>query len=98
MQEREEILIPPNCNSVFRNPAEAFKDSLIKRLVEFRPGIDRTRRFICAADEIVLEWLNLQTINADNAETFIDEVMSKRVACRSHTDHQNVLAVVRQNI
>src|SRR4029077_927104 len=98
MQQGQEVLVPTYRDPVFGNAAKAFQNAVVERLVNLGPGVNWTRRLVRTAGEIFTQRLNLQTVDADNAKTFIDEKVRQRVSGRPHADNEHVLPIVRKGI
>ena len=86
----QEILVPANGDAVLRHPAEAGQDPVI----ELVPQYPRVADWL--GQKLLVDRLDLQTVDGHDTETFVGEIVSERVAGRSETNHEHVLAVVRE--
>ncbi len=77
------------------NPSSTRSSSVA---VDLAPVADRPRRLRVGADDVLRQRLDLQAVDADDAEAFVHEVMRQRVPGRAEPDDEHVLAVVRQGV
>ncbi len=98
MDERQEVLVPPNGDAVFGHAAEPLEYPFVEQLVDIVPALERSRRTVALAGERGRQRLDLETVDGDNAEAFVEQVMRQRVAGRTQPDDQHVASVVRQRI
>src|SRR5262245_9684614 len=82
MQQGEEVLIPPHSDSVFRYPAEAFKNTFIERLVQIGPIADGLWRRFAGARQRVVQRFDLQSVYSDNTKALIHQIVRQRVSGR----------------
>ena len=94
----EKIFVPAHCDSVLGNATKAEHHALVEFFSDLAVVADRARWFSGGADEFFGQRLYLEGIDPDHPEAFIHQVMREGVARRSETNHQRVLAVVRQHM
>ncbi len=98
MQQRQEILVPPDGNAVFGHAAKPIEHPLVERMVDLAPVADGRGRFPPGSEEGLRQRLNFQSVDADDAEPFVHEVMRQRVPGGPEAHHEDVLAVVWQRV
>src|SRR5690606_1625024 len=99
LNDRQEVLVPANGDAVFRNAAEARQYAFVERLRYLVDILYRLRTLSAErTGPVVRKRFDLQTVDADNAESFVKQIMRERVAGRPKAAHQNVLARIRKLI
>ena len=98
INDLEEILVPTNGDPIFGDAAEARERSLVELLVERAKILDRLRRMLRVAEELGGERLDLQRVDADDAEPFVEQIVRQRVARGPETHDERVRAVIRPRV
>ena len=96
MQQRQEVLVPSHRDAVFRDSAESSEDAIVELAVNRAPVADRQGRRRIGADDVRRKRLDLQTVDPDDPETFVQEIVGECVAGGPETDHEDLLAVVAE--
>src|SRR6185369_16408835 len=90
----EKVLVPTYGNAVLRHTAKTESGTLGEGTDDFSHIADRLRDTTLGAAQLHDEGLDLEPLDADDPEAFVEQVLRKGVAGRSHTDDQDVLAIV----
>ena len=90
INDLQEILVPADRNAVLGNAAESGQHALVEIVVERFEISDRLRRVLAVADEIGRQWLDLQRVDADDAEPLVQKIMREGIAGRPEPHDQRI--------
>ena len=89
MEDVEERLVPAHGDAVLGDAAESGRHPLVERRTErVVDPLDGT------GDQVLRDRLDLEPVDADDAEPLVQEMVRERVAGGAHADHQHVHAGV----
>ena len=93
VQHVEERLVPAHGDPVFGDAAESAGDALVEgRAEHLLESLDGPRQ------QVLGERLDLQAIDADHAEAFVEQMVGERVPGGAHAHHQHVDAAIRARV
>ena len=91
VQDVEERLVPAHGDAVLRDATEPGEHAFVERGAELRVVIFDGAR---AVHQLRIERLDLQPVDADDAESLIEEVVREGVASGTHPHDQHVDATI----
>ena len=83
VQRAQEALVPAHGDAVLGDAAEAGQPPLVERRRQLVPALDRARRPRVRADQIRRQRLDLEAVDADDAEAGVEQVVRQREAGRA---------------
>src|SRR5665647_2499926 len=98
VQHVEEVFVPPYGDAVLGDAAEARQGALVETAEERLRIADQLRRACVRAGELLGERLDLQAVDRDYREAFVQEVVGDGVAGGAEPYDENLLAVVRERV
>ncbi len=96
VQRREEVLVPAHGDAVFGDAAEAGEGPLVERHAELAPALHGARRPRVGAQQIRAQRLDLEAVDAYDAEAVVEQVLAERVPRGTEADDEHVAAAVGQ--
>ncbi len=90
------VLVPADRNTVLGDAAESGQHALVEIVVECFEVSDRLWRVLAVADEVGRQRLDLQRVDADDAEPFVQKIMRQRITRRPEPHDQRIRAVIGQ--
>ena len=92
VEDGEEVLVPADGDAVLGHAAEAPQGALVELDGDL---VERADRLL---QELPGERLDLEPVDADDAEPLVGQVMGQGVTGRAQPDHEDILAVVGEGI
>ena len=96
IDDLEEVLVPAHGDAVFGDAAEAGHDALVQIFVDGGKVAHYLRQVLRTTGELTGQGFDLEGVDADHRETFVQEIVRQGIARRSHAHHQHFFAVVRK--
>ena len=95
VDERQEVLVPAHRDAVLGDAAESGQRPLVEGPRELGPVADRADPAAVGARPVGRQRLDLEPVDARDAEALVQEVVRQRVAGRAEADDEDVLAACR---